>query len=210
MSHPYDEDSLESSTMDLLESLGWDTANGYEEGHHPTEVSGRDNLGQVLLPKRLLDAVLRLNPELPPGAAETAIEALATDRSVMTPVRANEDLYRLLRDGVRVAVDDGDGGETVETIRIVDWDDPDANDWYAVQQFWVSGDLGKKRPDVVGFVNGIPLVLIELKASHVNLEAGYSGNISDYKDTIPQLFWPNGMIIVSNGSDARVGSVSAA
>ena len=211
MSHPYTEDALEASTMDLFESLGWDSANGYEEAQGPTAVTGRENLGEALLPVRLADALRRLNPDLPSEAFDGAVEALSADRSVMTLARANEDFYRLLRDGVKVPIDDGEGGETVETVRVIDWDNPGTNDFYAVRQLWVSGAEGyKRRPDVVGFVNGIPLVLMELKASHVNLESGFTGNVADYKDTIPQLFWPNALVIVSNGSDARVGSVSAA
>jgi type I restriction enzyme R subunit len=210
VSHPYSEDALELATLGVLESLGWEVANGYSEGKSPTEITGRENLGEVLLPVRLVESLRRLNPGLAEEAIERAVEVLAEDRSVMTLARGNKDFYRLLKDGVKVPVDDEEGGEAIETVRVIDWAVSEANDFYAVRQLWVSGPEGyKRRTDVVGFVNGIPLVLLELKASHKNLETGYSGNISDYKDTVTQLFWPNALVIVSNGSDARVGSVSA-
>lgn len=210
MTHPYSEDVLETAAIEVLASLGWETANAIAEASGPSEITGRETLSEVILRPRLIAAIERLNPGLPGEAVQMAVEALMADRLAMSLTRANQDFYRLLKDGVKVPVPDGEGGETVETVRVVDWDDPHANDFYAVRQLWVTGDMYKRRADVVGLVNGIPLVLMELKASHVNLEAGYTGNITDYKSTVPQLFWPNGLILISNGSDARVGSVSAA
>jgi type I restriction enzyme R subunit len=93
--------------------------------------------------------------------------------------------------------------------RIIDWDTSENNDFFLASQFWISGDYGKKRADLLGFVNGIPLVFIELKASHVSLENSYKHNLSDYKSTIPQLFWYNAVIILSNGSKSKIGSVTA-
>jgi len=102
-----------------------------------------------------------------------------------------------------------DEDEAVETVNIIDWNDPGNNDFFLASQFWISGDYGKKRADLVGFVNGIPLVFIELKASHKKLELAYEKNLSDYKDTIRQIFWYNAFIILSNGSKARIGSMTA-
>ena len=79
-----------------------------------------------------------------------------------------------------------------------------------VSQMWITGELHKRRPDLIGFVNGLPLVLIELKASHKNLRNAYQENIRDYKDTIPQLFWHNGFIIISNGIETKVGTLTSA
>ena len=104
---------------------------------------------------------------------------------------------------------DDDEEETVEIVRLIDWNEPENNDFLLASQFWISGDYGKKRADLVGFVNGIPLVFIELKASHKKLELAYEKNLSDYKDTIPQVFWYNAVIILSNGSKARIGSMTA-
>lgn len=92
---------------------------------------------------------------------------------------------------------------------MIDWNEPGNNDFFLASQFWISGDYGKKRADLVGFVNGIPLVFIELKASHNKLELAYQKNLSDYRDTIPQVLWYNAVIILSNGSKARIGSMTA-
>ena len=92
---------------------------------------------------------------------------------------------------------------------MIDWNEPENNDYLLASQFWISGDYGRKRADLVGFVNGIPLVFIELKASHKKLELAFEMNLSDYKDTIPQVFWYNALVVLSNGSKARIGSMTA-
>ncbi len=97
-------------------------------------------------------------------------------------------MYKLLKDGVKMSYkreDHEDDEEAVETVRLIDWTDALKNDFLLASQFWFTGDYGKKRADLVGFVNGIPLVLIELKASHKKLELAYQKNLSDYKDSIP-------------------------
>jgi len=100
-------------------------------------------------------------------------------------------------------------GSGVEVLRVIDWESPANNDFLLCSQFWVTGEMHTRRADLVGFVNGLPLLLIELKAVHRRLETAYSGNLRDYKDTIPQLFWANALIILSNGSRSRVGSLTA-
>ena len=127
----------------------------------------------------------------------------------MSPAHANREVYQLLKEGVKVTYRDADGVETAETVRLIDWENPQNNDFFLASQFWVSGDLYKRRPDLIGFVNGIPLLLIELKAAHKNLVDAYNHNLRDYKDTIPHLFWYNAFILLSNGSDTRVGSLTA-
>ena len=101
------------------------------------------------------------------------------------------------------------GRKRTVTVRFVDWDDPAENDWLAVRQFKVAGDLYNTRADIVGFVNGIPLLFIELKAPQVDHKHAYDDNLTHYRDSIPQLFWFNGVTILSNGADTKVGSFSA-
>jgi len=103
-----------------------------------------------------------------------------------------------------------DGEEVVETVRVIDWNEPSHNDFFLASQFWVSGEMYKRRTDLLGFVNGLPLVFVELKASHKRLEHAYQHNLRDYKNTIPSLFWYNAFIILSNGSQSRIGSTTAA
>jgi type I restriction enzyme R subunit len=214
MSHnPDSEDAaIEQPTIALFVELGWQALNCYHENFGPLSLLGRETTAEVVLPHRLRSAIETLNPGISPNAVEIAIHDIVKDRSTMSPARANQEVYKLLKDGVRVSYkrhDDQDGEEAVDTIRLIDWTDPLNNDFLLASQFWVSGDYGKKRADLVGFVNGIPLVFIELKASHKKLELAYQKNLSDYKDTIPQVFWYNGVIILSNGSKAQVGSMTA-
>ena len=207
----YTEDALvERPAIELLEALGWQPFNAYQEFDHGVSALGRETKAEVILKSPLRLALLRLNPEAPPEAIHAAIEELCRDRSRLSLVAANRDLYRLIKDGVRVAVPDPEGaGETLVLVRVIDWDEPSNNDFLVCSQFWVTGEMHTRRADLVCFVNGLPLLFIELKAVHRRLETAFTGNLRDYKDTVPQLFWPNALIILSNGSQSRVGSITA-
>jgi type I restriction enzyme, R subunit len=210
--NPDSEDAaIEQPTIALFKKLGWDTLNCFQENFGPLSLLGRETMAEVVLPNRLRAALARLNPGVSPTAIEIAIQELTTDRSTLSPARANQAVYQLLKNGVKVTYKgSGDDQEEItETVSLIDWNDPEKNDYLLASQFWISGDYGKKRADLVGFVNGIPLVFIELKASHKKLELSYQKNLSDYKDTIPQAFWYNAFIILSNGSKARIGSMTA-
>ena len=127
----------------------------------------------------------------------------------MDRTRANREVYRLLREGARVESVGSDGTRRTVTVRFVDWNAVDENDWLAVSQFWIVGDMYKRRADIVLFVNGVPLVFIELKVSHKSVRDAYDGNLRDYRDTVPHLFWFNAFVALSNGADTRVGSTFA-
>ncbi len=207
--HPDSEGTLEANTIGLFEELGWEVADCYREGFGPNSMLGRDTSEQVVLERRLRAALLKLNPDITPLAVDQGVEELSKDRSVLSPARANQELFKLLRDGLKVPVRKDDGQETFEIVRVVDWNEPKNNDYFLASQFWISGDYGRKRADLIGFVNGLPLVFIELKASHKSLENAYKYNLSDYRTTIPQIFWHNAVIILSNGSKSRIGSITA-
>jgi type I restriction enzyme R subunit len=210
---PDSEDAaIEQPAIALFAELGWETLNCYHENFGPLSLLGRDTMAEAVLPNRLRPAIEKLNPGVSPNAIEIAIQEITKDRSAMSPARANQAVYKLLKDGVKVSYrpgDSEDGEEIIETVRPIDWNDPTNNGFLLASQFWISGEYGKKRADLIGFVNGIPLVFIELKASHKKLELAFEKNLSDYKDTVPQAFWFNGIIILSNGSKARVGSMTA-
>ena len=161
----------------------------------------------VLIP-RLCKALERLNPRLPAEAVDLAVEALVRDRSAMSLANANREIYRLLKDGVKVTFQ-ADGVEKTENVKAIDWGVPKNNDYLLASQLWITGELYKRRADLVGFVNGIPLVFIELKAAHRRLENAYQDNLRDYKNTIPQLFWYNTLVMLSNGSASRIGSLTS-
>jgi type I restriction enzyme R subunit len=209
--NPDSEDAaIEQPTIALFAELGWETLNCYHENFGPLSLLGRETMADVVLPHRLRAAIEKLNPGVSPIATDIAVQELTKDRRVMSPAGANQAVYKILKDGIKVSYKkDDDKEEAIETVKLIDWTEPDNNDFFLASQFWVSGDYGKKRADLIGFVNGIPLVFIELKASHKKLELAYEKNLSDYKDTIPQVFWYNGFIILSNGSKAKIGSMTA-
>ena len=170
---------------------------------------GRDNQGEVILKKYLLPALERLNPTLPIDSIKQAIDIITRDRSNLDLVKANQEIYKLLKDGVNVNVvkENGDTGE--EKVIFFDFNDVNNNHFFAVTQMWIVGEMYKRRPDVILFVNGIPLLILELKASHISLVDAHRDNLRDYKVTIPKLFWYNMGIIISNGIENKFGSLTA-
>jgi type I restriction enzyme R subunit len=206
----YSENTLiEQPAMSLFDGLNWMVRNYLEESFGQTGTLGRETPSEVVLISRLRPVLQKFNPELPPQAIESAIEELTKDRSSLSPVNANREIYKLLKDGVTITVRNRKGDEVQERVRVIDWDHPEKNDFFLASQFWVTGDMYKRRADLIGFVNGIPIVFIELKAIHKRLENAFYGNLTDYKDTIPQLFWYNGIIILSNGSESKIGTISS-
>ena len=211
MLNPYSEDELiEQPAINLLETMGWQILNCYSEFDQGDSPLGRKTKSEVVLTDRLYSALQRLNPDATQDAVSKAIEELTSSRARMTSVEANREIYTLLKDGVKVTIDDPSGiGETLEVLQVIDWQNPENNDFFAVSQFWVTGDMYTRRPDIICFVNGIPLVLMEFKRIDVNLHVAYNDNLRDYKDTIPHLFWYNAFILLSNGTESKVGSLTA-
>ncbi len=219
--HAYTEDQLvEQPAIGLFAALGWQTVSALQEtfgasGSGPHHL-GRETKAEVVLVPRLRAGLARLNPGLPDEAIQTAIDELARDRSAMSPEAANREVYRLLKEGIPVSVFDRDrersgpdAGQPPERLRVVDWEHPQRNDFLLVSQFSVVGSLYTCRPDLVGFVNGLPWVVIEVKKPGVPARAAFDENLTHYKQQIPQLFWFNALLIASNGTDSRVGSLTA-
>jgi len=202
-------DLIEQPAIELFKSLGFSHQDCYNETFGETGTLGRETSSDVVLKPKLKKALINLNPSLPSDAIEQAIEELTSDRSILHPVTANREIYKLIRDGVKVKVRQKDGTEADETVRVIDFNEPDSNDFFLASQFWITGEMYKRRADLVGFVNGLPLIFIELKAVHKKLENAFRNNLTDYKDTIPQIFWYNAFIILSNGSESRIGTISA-
>ena len=211
MNHAYTEDQLvEQPAIGLFADLGWQTVSAMEESFGVNGTLGRETKSEVVLTVRLRAALTRLNPAVPAEAITNAIDDIARDRSAMLAVAANREVYHLLKEGVTVSVPDhAHGGQKTERLRIVDWENPDNNDFLLVSQFSVTGALYTCRPDLVGFVNGLPWVVIELKKPGVPARAALDENLAHYKLQIPNLFWFNALMIASNGTDSRVGSLTA-
>jgi type I restriction enzyme R subunit len=209
--HAYTEDQLvEQPAIGLFATLGWQTVSALEETFGAGGTLGRETKGEVVLVERLKAALSKFNCKLPPEAIQTAIDELTCDRSAMSLEAANREVYRLLKEGITVSVPDREhGGQKTERLRVVDWEHPENNDFLLVSQFSVTGALYTCRPDLVGFVNGLPWVVIELKKPGVPARAAFDENLTHYKQQIPALFWSNALLIASNGTDSRVGSLTA-
>lgn len=207
--HPDSEAALENATIDLFSELQWETANCYHETFGTNSTLRRETKGEVVLIPKLQLAVKNLNPDLPTEAIQLAIEELTRDRSTLSLANANAEIYQLLKDGVKVSFKNDHGEDQTETVKVIDWNHPENNNFFLASQFWVTGEIYTRRTDLIGFVNGLPLVFIELKAHHQRLELAYKNNLTDYKQTIPQLFWYNAFIILSNGKKSRISSLTA-
>lgn len=209
--HAYTEDQLvEQPAIGLLAVLGWQTVSALEETFGAGATLGRETKGEVVLVDRLRAALVKLNAGMPAEAVQTAIDELARDRSAMSLEAANREVYRMLKEGIPASIPDREhGGQKTERLRVVDWERPEQNDFLLVSQFSVVGNLYTCRPDLVGFVNGLPWVVIELKKPGVPARAAFDENLTHYKEQVPQLFWFNALLIASNGTDSRVGSLTA-
>lgn len=216
MSHAYSEDQLvEQPAIGLFAELGWSvvappTDSGVAGERPDAGLLGRETTGEVILVSRLCAVLKKLNPVLPPEAIATAVDELTRDRSAMSLEAANREVYGLLKEGITVSVPDRErGGQRTERLRVVDWENPTNNEYLLVSQFSVTGALYTCRPDLVGFVNGLPMVIIELKKPGVPARQAFDENLTHYKREIPALFWTNALLIASNGTDSRVGSLTA-
>ncbi len=202
------EDQLEQETLGWLADVGWQHRFGPDlapDGSTPERASYR----QVLLTGRLREAIAGLNPAVPPAARE---EALKQVQDLGTPVllAANRQFHRLLVTGVPVQYQ-RDGETRGDFVRLVDWAEPAHNEWLAVNQYSITGPHHTRRPDIVLFVNGLPLVVIELKnPADLNADVWKAFHqIQTYKDQIADTFQYNELLVISDGTDALLGSLSA-
>lgn len=211
MSYEYSEDVLiENATEEVLTELGWTVITAWKnENFGENGLLGRDNKTEVVLERHLLTALQKLNPDLPELAYTRAIEKIVQKEADKTIAQQNKAKYLLLKNGVEVSFTNADGKAQKKTLKIFDYQNYSSNDFSAIRQLEVSGELHNRRPDVIGFVNGIPLVFFELKSHAVDLRSAYEDNFRDYKDTIPHLFYHNAFVILSNGTDAKVGTVTS-
>ncbi len=209
--HAYTEDQLvEQPAIGLFTTMGWQTVSAMEETFGEDGTLGRETKSEVVLTARLRASLTKLNPTLPQEAIEAAIEELTRDRSAMSLEAANREINQLCKEGFSVSVyDKKHGGQKPERVRIIDWENPENNDFLLVSQFSVTGALYTCRPDLVGFVNGLPWIVIELKKPGVPARTAFDENLTHYKREIPALFRYNAFLIASNGADSRVGSLTA-
>lgn len=211
MSKEFSEDKLiQASAAELLEKeLGWTAVYAMDEVLGLDGTLGRTSYKQVLLPGRFAQALKSLNPWMTGQQVTEAIESMTEYMSSQTLMQINEQKYQYIRDGVPVTRVKP-GGETEEVrAKVIDFASPGKNDFLCVRELWVQGALYKRRADIVGFVNGLPLLFVELKNHDVAVEDAFNKNYRDYLDTVPQLFYHNAMVMFSNGLEARVGTIDS-
>lgn len=211
MSYDYSEDGLvEQALEDTLRELGWTVKTAWhKESFGPDGLLGREHKSEILLTKDIRSAIAKYNEDVPDTAIDQAIDLLKARPAGMTLDRVNKDKYQLLKEGIPVTYTDDKGQLVKKKVRLFDFRDPSNNSFVAVRQLEVNQGMYSKRPDVVCFVNGIPLVFVELKNTNINLRSAYDDNLKDYKDTINRIFDYNAFVILSNGREARVGTAYA-
>ncbi len=211
MSTAYSEDVLvQQTTANFFEqTLGWQSVYAFNsEKLGATGTLGRTDHTEVILTRYLRQALERLNPGHPDTAYDDAVQKLITVSTAQSLLQINEAKYKLIRDGIKVAYNTATGDKKEPTLRVIDFDNPDNNHFLVVRELWIKGELfPAKRPDIIGFVNGIPLLFIELKKSCRDVQVAYNDNLTRYKKEIPHLFHHNAMVMLSNGIDARVGTI---
>jgi type I restriction enzyme R subunit len=207
----FSEDSYELQCLDWLKGIGWSWAKGPEIAHDgmmPERSSHKD----VLLAGRVEEALARINPGIPKDAIRKVRQTLESPGEADL-LKANQQIHRWMTEGIPVKVRDESGEETTKLLWLIDFENIDNNDWLAVNQFSVQVDSesGTRRPDIVLFLNGIPISVIELKSpSDLDADIWQAFNqIQTYKEQISRLFYYNSSLVIADGADARMGSLTA-
>ena len=212
MSYDYSENILvqESAGNLLRDELGWDVRFAYNTevlGENGT--FGRENYKEILLLRYFHEALKTLNPWINESQISEAQKVLENRLSTSSPLQVNEEKYFLIRDGIPVTVKKPNGQTEMKKAAVIDFQNPDNNYFLAVKELKIHGALYRRRTDIVGFVNGIPLLFVELKKNTVDVQNAYEDNYTDYQDTIPHLFYYNAFIMLSNGTEAKIGTLGS-
>ena len=212
------EDRLVQATFSehLEQQLGWESIYAWNnETFGPDSALGRANTKEAVLTRDLRAALKRLNPELPASVIDNAVRKLTVYDVSRSTVQHNRDFYCLLRDGVPIKYRDAHGYRKLARAKVIDFDNaPGSNRFLAVRELKLTGirnSIYNRRADLVCFVNGLPLVFIELKAVYKNIREGFDDNLTDYMDenVIAHAFHHNAFLVVSNGDRARYGSITS-
>ena len=212
MSYDYSENVLvQGAAGDLLhDELGWEVQFAYNtEALGEQGTFGRKSYNDILLTRYLYSALKKLNPWLTDVQFLEAEKQLRHHLSTSSLLQINEEKYFFIRDGIPVAVKHKNGKTEMRRAAVIDFQHPENNQFLAVKEMKIHGELYRRRTDIVGFVNGIPLLFIELKRNDVDVQNAYTDNYTDYRDTIPQLFYYNAFLILSNGMEAKVGTLGS-
>ena len=212
MSYDYSENILvqESAGNLLRDELGWDVRFAYNtEVLGKNGTFGRESYKEILLLRYFHEALKTLNPWINESQISEAQKALENRLSTSSPLQVNEEKYFLIRDGIPVTVKKPNGQTETKKAAVIDFQNPDNNYFLAVKELKIHGALYRRRTDIVGFVNGIPLLFVELKKNTVDVRNAYDDNYTDYQDTIPHLFYYNAFLMLSNGTEAKIGTLGS-
>jgi type I restriction enzyme R subunit len=212
MSWEYSENILvQNSAGDLLQDvLEWDVQFAYNKevlGENGT--FGRKSFKEIVLTRYLRPALFENNDWLSEDQCDDAIKTLLAYTSTSTPTQINREKYAMLRDGIPINTKKTNGEQEERRVRVYNFKQPEKNHFLAAKEMKIHGDLYRCRTDIVGFVNGIPLLFIELKKQNVDVQDAYTCNYSDYRDTIPHLFHFNAFVMLSNGVESKVGTLGS-
>lgn len=212
MSYDYSENILvqESAGNLLRDELGWDVQLAYnKEVLGKDGTFGRTSYKEILLKRYFNAALKKFNPWINDEQILEAQRILENRLSTSSLLQINEEKYFLIRDGIKVTVKKPNGETEKQTAALIDFKNPQNNYFLAVKELKIHGDLYRRRTDIVGFVNGIPLLFVELKKTTVDVQNAYEDNYTDYQDTIPHLFYYNAFVMLSNGTEAKVGTLGS-
>lgn len=212
MSWEYSENKLvQDSAGNMLQNeLQWNVKYAFNQeilGENGT--LGRKSYREILLKRYVKEALKRLNAWITPVQIDEALNTLEKRLSTSELMQINEEKYSLIRDGIDVSVKNAKGEISTKKALLIDFNNPDNNYFLAVKELKIHGEIYRRRTDIVGFVNGIPLLFVELKNHNVEVSDAYYKNYTDYLDTIPQLFYYNAFLMVSNGHEAKVGTLES-
>lgn len=212
MSYDYSENILvqESAGNLLRDELGWDVQFAYnKEVLGKDGTFGRTSYKEILLKRYFNAALKKFNPWINDEQILEAQRILENRLSTSSLLQINEEKYFLIRDGIKITVKKPNGETEKQTVALIDFKNPQNNYFLAVKELKIHGDLYRRRTDIVGFVNGIPLLFVELKKTTVDVQNAYEDNYTDYQDTIPHLFYYNAFVMLSNGTEAKVGTLGS-
>ena len=212
MTLEYSEDKLvQQTTAKYLEdNLDWTSIYAYDKEDYGTDsLLGRANQTEVVLTRYLYKALKKYNPSLSEEIYNSAVEQITSYSISKSMLQINEDMYKLFKEGVKVSFRNEQGQQDSLTLKVFNFTDPTDNDFLTVREMWIQGKVYRRRPDIIGFVNGIPLLFVECKNIHKDIKTAYTDNLTDYKDTIPEIFYHNAVVMLSNGKTGKVGSVTS-
>lgn len=212
MSYDYSENILvQGAAGDLLrDELDWDVVFAYnEEKLGVNGTLGRTSYKEILLVRYFRNALKDLNPWITDTQITEAEKRMTEHMSTASLIQINEEKYGYIRDGIPVTVKRPDGKTETKKAKVINFKEPCKNHFLAVKELKIHGDLYRRRTDIVGFVNGIPLLFVELKRTDVDIQNAYYDNYTDYLSTIPQLFYYNAFLMLSNGMQAKVGTLES-